>query len=42
VFGALFGMPIINQPQVAILGVGAVEKRRLWSTMRSPSARWHT
>ena len=27
VFGALFGMPVINQPQVAILGVGAVEKR---------------
>jgi 2-oxoglutarate dehydrogenase E2 component (dihydrolipoamide succinyltransferase) len=27
VFGALFGMPIINQPQLAILGVGAVEKR---------------
>jgi pyruvate dehydrogenase E2 component (dihydrolipoamide acetyltransferase) len=27
VFGALFGMPIINQPQVAILGVGAIEKR---------------
>jgi pyruvate dehydrogenase E2 component (dihydrolipoamide acetyltransferase) len=27
VFGALLGMPIINQPQVAILGVGAVEKR---------------
>jgi 2-oxoglutarate dehydrogenase E2 component (dihydrolipoamide succinyltransferase) len=27
VFGALFGMPIINQPQVAILGVGQVEKR---------------
>ena len=26
-FGALFGMPIINQPQVAILGVGHVEKR---------------
>ena len=26
-FGALFGMPIINQPQIAILGVGAVEKR---------------
>jgi pyruvate dehydrogenase E2 component (dihydrolipoamide acetyltransferase) len=25
--GALFGMPIINQPQVAILDVGAVEKR---------------
>ena len=27
VFGALFGLPIINQPQVAILAVGAVEKR---------------
>ena len=27
VFGALFGMPIINQPQLAILGVGAIEKR---------------
>ena len=27
VFGALFGMPIISQPQVAILGVGDVEKR---------------
>jgi 2-oxoglutarate dehydrogenase complex dihydrolipoamide succinyltransferase (E2) component len=26
-FGALFGMPIINQPQVAILDVGAIEKR---------------
>ena len=26
-FGALFGMPIINQPQVAILGVGTVDKR---------------
>jgi 2-oxoglutarate dehydrogenase E2 component (dihydrolipoamide succinyltransferase) len=26
-FGALFGMPIINQPQVAILGVGNIEKR---------------
>jgi 2-oxoglutarate dehydrogenase E2 component (dihydrolipoamide succinyltransferase) len=25
--GALFGMPIINQPQLAILGVGNVEKR---------------
>jgi pyruvate dehydrogenase E2 component (dihydrolipoamide acetyltransferase) len=29
VFGALFGMPIINQPQVAILGVGNVEKRAI-------------
>jgi 2-oxoglutarate dehydrogenase E2 component (dihydrolipoamide succinyltransferase) len=27
VFGALFGMPIISQPQLAIVGVGAVEKR---------------
>src|SRR4030095_15026086 len=27
VYGGLFGCPIINQPQVAILGVGAVEKR---------------
>jgi 2-oxoglutarate dehydrogenase E2 component (dihydrolipoamide succinyltransferase) len=27
VFGGLFGLPIINQPQVAILGVGAVKKR---------------
>ena len=27
VYGGLFGTPIINQPQVAILGVGAIEKR---------------
>ncbi len=27
VFGALYGLPLINQPQVAILGVGAIEKR---------------
>jgi 2-oxoglutarate dehydrogenase E2 component (dihydrolipoamide succinyltransferase) len=26
-FGSLFGTPIIPQPQVAILGVGAIEKR---------------
>jgi pyruvate dehydrogenase E2 component (dihydrolipoyllysine-residue acetyltransferase) len=26
-FGAQFGLPIINQPQVAILGVGAIEKK---------------
>ena len=26
-FGTLFGLPIINQPQVAILGVGGIEKR---------------
>ena len=27
VFGSLFGTPIINQPQVAVLGIGAIEKR---------------
>ena len=27
IYGAQFGMPIINQPQMAILGVGAIEKR---------------
>ena len=27
VFGGLFGLPIINQPQVAILGVGGIKKR---------------
>jgi len=26
-FGALFNTPIISQPQVAILGVGGIEKR---------------
>jgi 2-oxoglutarate dehydrogenase E2 component (dihydrolipoamide succinyltransferase) len=26
-FGAQFGMPIINQPQVGILGIGTIEKR---------------
>ena len=25
-FGSVFATPVINQPQVAILGVGAVEK----------------
>jgi 2-oxoglutarate dehydrogenase E2 component (dihydrolipoamide succinyltransferase) len=29
VFGGLFGTPIINQPQVAILGVGKIEKRAM-------------
>jgi pyruvate dehydrogenase E2 component (dihydrolipoyllysine-residue acetyltransferase) len=33
VFGGLFGTPIINQPQLAILGVGKIEKRaRVLST----------
>ncbi len=27
VFGTMIGIPIINQPQVAILGVGAIKKR---------------
>ncbi len=27
VFGSYVGVPIINQPQVAILGIGAIEKR---------------
>jgi len=27
VFGSLFGTPIISQPQVAILGIGTIEKR---------------
>jgi 2-oxoglutarate dehydrogenase E2 component (dihydrolipoamide succinyltransferase) len=27
IYGGLMGAPIINQPQVAILGVGAIEKR---------------
>ncbi len=26
-FGSLFATPVINQPQVAIMGVGAIEKR---------------
>ncbi len=29
IFGALYGMPLINQPQVAILGVGTIEKRAI-------------
>jgi 2-oxoglutarate dehydrogenase E2 component (dihydrolipoamide succinyltransferase) len=27
IFGAVYGLPLINQPQVAILGVGAIQKR---------------
>ena len=27
VFGGLFGLPVINQPNVAILGLGTIEKR---------------
>jgi len=32
VFGTLFGTPIINQPQVAILGLGTIEKRPVVAT----------
>lgn len=32
VFGSLFGTPIINQPQVAILGIGTIEKRPMVQT----------
>jgi pyruvate dehydrogenase E2 component (dihydrolipoyllysine-residue acetyltransferase) len=27
IFGALYGLPLINQPQVAILGIGGIKKR---------------
>ena len=27
IFGGLYGLPIINQPQVAILGIGGIQKR---------------
>ncbi|MBI5033982.1 MAG: 2-oxo acid dehydrogenase subunit E2 [Chloroflexi bacterium] len=27
IFGSLFGMPVINQPQSAIMGVGTIQKR---------------
>ena len=40
-FGAQFGMPIINQPQVAILGVGTIEKRAVVvDDAHRPSGRW--
>ncbi|MBI5305240.1 MAG: 2-oxo acid dehydrogenase subunit E2 [Chloroflexi bacterium] len=29
VFGSLFGTPVINQPQSAIMGVGAIQKRAI-------------
>ena len=32
VFGSLYGTPIINQPQVAILGLGVIEKRPVVDT----------
>ncbi len=36
-FGSLFATPIINQPQVAILGVGTIEKRPKVVTMADGS-----
>ncbi len=32
-FGTLFGTPVINQPQTAILGVGAIQKRPVVKTI---------
>jgi 2-oxoglutarate dehydrogenase E2 component (dihydrolipoamide succinyltransferase) len=32
VFGSLYGTPVINQPQVGILGVGTIEKRPVVET----------
>jgi len=29
IYGGLFGTPVINQPQVAILGIGGIEKRAI-------------
>jgi pyruvate/2-oxoglutarate dehydrogenase complex dihydrolipoamide acyltransferase (E2) component len=37
VTGSLFATPIINQPQCAILGVGAIQKRAVVVENRSPS-----
>ena len=34
--GSLFATPIINQPQAAILGVGAIQKRVVAMEMKSP------
>ena len=36
IFGSLFGMPIINQPQSAILGVGAIQKRAVVTSVPAP------
>ena len=46
-FGSLFATPVINQPQVAIMGVGTIESARKSSRCRtdrtpSPSRRWAT
>ncbi len=36
IFGSLFGMPIINQPQSAIMGVGAIQKRAVVTSAPTP------
>ena len=36
VFGSLFGTPVINQPQSAILGVGAIQKRAVVTSAPAP------
>jgi 2-oxoglutarate dehydrogenase E2 component (dihydrolipoamide succinyltransferase) len=32
-FGSLFGTPVINQPQTAIIGIGAIQKRPVVRTL---------
>ena len=39
IFGAVYGLPLINQPQVAILGVGVIEKRAVVITTADDSGR---
>ena len=36
-FGTLFGTPVINQPQAAIIGVGAIQKRPVVKDMNGES-----
>ncbi|HEX7589122.1 MAG TPA: dihydrolipoamide acetyltransferase family protein [Anaerolineae bacterium] len=36
VFGSLFGTPVINQPQSAILGVGTIQKRAVVTSTPTP------
>ena len=42
VFGGLFGLPVISQPNVGILGLGAIEKRPVVVDDASPSVRCAT
>jgi pyruvate dehydrogenase E2 component (dihydrolipoamide acetyltransferase) len=39
IFGAVYGLPLINQPQVAILGVGVIEKRVVVTTAADDGGR---